>query len=131
VITGHAADPFDSACVRASVGTLFDLPIVRLPAHGPLISWAAERRHREGLTLIGTGQHGSEPIDRVSLRGNLVVVFGNESHGLSHAYREACDAFVQLPTSPRQPSLNVSAAAAITLYEVQRQRRAAVIAGST
>src|SRR5688572_25261593 len=44
IMTGHAADPFDPACVRASVGTLFDLPLVRLPSHAPLLVWAAERR---------------------------------------------------------------------------------------
>lgn len=125
VLTGHAADPFDPACVRASVGTLFDLPLVRLPSHVSLLAWVRERRAREGLRLIGTGQHGSQPIDAVDLSGNLVVVFGNETAGLSQAYREACDAFVHLPTSARQPSLNISAAAAITLYEAQRQRRVA------
>lgn len=125
VLTGHAADPFDPACVRASVGTLFDLPLVRLPSQAPLLAWLAERRAREDLRLIGTGQHGSQPIDAVELSGNLVIVFGNETAGLSQAYREACDAFVHLPTSARQPSLNISAAAAITLYEAQRQRRLA------
>lgn len=125
VLTGHAADPFDPACVRASVGTLFDLPLVRLPSQALLLAWLAERRAREDLRLIGTGQHGSQPIDAVELSGNLVIVFGNETAGLSQAYREACDAFVHLPTSARQPSLNISAAAAITLYEAQRQRRLA------
>lgn len=125
VLTGHAADPFDPASVRASVGALFDLPLVRLPSQAPLLAWVTERRARESLRLIGTGQHGSQPIDAVDLSGNLVVVFGNETAGLSQAYREACDAFVCLPTSARQPSLNISAAAAITLYEAQRQRRGA------
>jgi TrmH family RNA methyltransferase len=122
VVTGHAADPFDPACVRASVGTLFDLPMVRLPSHGPLLSWVAERRARQPLTLLGTGQDGPQPLDRSSLTGNLMVILGNETHGLSQAYREACDAFAHLPTSARQSSLNVSAAAAIVLYEARRQR---------
>ena len=122
VVTGHAADPFDPACVRASVGTLFDLPMVRLPSHGPLLSWVAERRTRQRLTLLGTGQEGPQPLDRTPLTGNLLVILGNETHGLSQAYREACDAFVHLPTSARQSSLNVSAAAAIVLYEARVQR---------
>jgi TrmH family RNA methyltransferase len=124
VLTGHAADPFDPACVRASVGTLFDLPIVRLASHGALLAWLDERRARERLTCLGTGQDGTELIDRVDLTGNTLVILGNETEGLSRAYREACDRFVRLPTSQRQSSLNVSAAAAIVLYEIQRQRGA-------
>lgn len=122
VLTGHAADPFDPACVRASVGTLFDLPLVRLPSHGALLAWLDERRRRERLTCVGTGQHGTELLDRVDLKGNTLIILGNETEGLSRAYRDACDRFVRLPTSARQASLNVSAAAAIILYEVQRQR---------
>jgi 23S rRNA (uridine2479-2'-O)-methyltransferase len=122
VLTGHAADPFDPACVRASVGTLFDLPIVRLSSHAALLSWLDERRALSELTCVGTGQDGTELIDRVDLRGNTLVILGNETEGLSRAYRDACDRFVRLPTSARQSSLNVSAAAAIILYEVQRQR---------
>lgn len=122
VLTGHAADPFDPACVRASVGTLFDVPIVRLPSHAPLLEWLGARRGRERLTAVGTGQDGSELVDRVDLTGNTLIILGNETEGLSLAYRAACDRFVRLPTSARQSSLNVSAAAAILLYEVQRQR---------
>jgi len=122
IMTGHAADPFDPACVRASVGTLFDLPLVRLSSHAPLLVWAAERRAAAGLCLVGTGQDGPLPIDRVDLRQNTLVVLGNETEGLSLGYRAACDVFAHLPTSARQSSLNVSAAAAIILYEVQRQR---------
>jgi tRNA G18 (ribose-2'-O)-methylase SpoU len=122
VLTGHAADPFDPACVRASVGTLFDLPIVRLPSHGELLAWVASERARQPLTLLGSGQHGPARVGELALGGNVVLVLGNETQGLSHAYLEACDAVVQLPTSSRQPSLNVAAAAAILLYEVRRSR---------
>jgi TrmH family RNA methyltransferase len=122
VLTGHAADPFDPACVRASVGTLFDLPLVSLPSHSPLLAWVGEQKHRSRVTVVGTGQDGPELIDRADLTGNLLLVLGNETHGLSQAYREACDRFVCLPTSARHSSLNVSAAAAIALYEARRQR---------
>lgn len=122
VTTGHAADPFDPACVRASVGTLFDLPFVRLPSHAPLLAWVGARRQHGKLSVIGTGQAGSRVIDAVDLRGNVLIVLGNETEGLSTAYRDACDHFVRLPTGLRQPSLNVSAAAAIVLYEARRQR---------
>lgn len=122
VLTGHAADPFDPACVRASVGTLFDVPLVRLSSHAALLAWLDERRAAQRFTAVGTGQDGTELIDRVDLTGNTLVILGNETDGLSRAYRDACDRFVRLPTSARQSSLNVSAAAAIILYEVQRQR---------
>ena len=122
ITTGHAADPFDPACVRASVGTLFDLPVVRLPSQAPVLEWVAEQRRRVRLSVVGTGQDGPVPLDRIDLTGNTVIVFGNETVGLSQAYRVECDHFASLPTSARQSSLNVSAAAAIVLYEVRRQR---------
>lgn len=125
IMTGHATDPFDPASVRASVGTLFDVPVVRLPSHAPLLEWVTARRSQQPLTLLGTGQHGTEVIDRVDLTGNVLIILGNETEGLSQAYRASCDRFASLPTSPRQPSLNVSAAAAIVLYEVRRQRASA------
>jgi tRNA G18 (ribose-2'-O)-methylase SpoU len=124
VVTGHAADPYDPASVRASVGTLFDLPLVSLPSHAPLLSWVAERRSTEPVALVGTGQHGTEVLGQIDLDRNIVLVLGNETQGVSSAYREACDHFVRLPTSARQGSLNVSAAAAILLYEARRQRLA-------
>jgi tRNA G18 (ribose-2'-O)-methylase SpoU len=122
VLTGYAADPFDPACVRASVGTLFDLPLVRLPSHEPLIAWITERRRHQPLTLAGTGDRGSSAVDHVDLSGDVVLVLGNETRGLSEAYRAACDVFVRVPTSERQSSLNVAAAAAVLLYEARRQR---------
>jgi tRNA G18 (ribose-2'-O)-methylase SpoU len=132
VITGHAADPFDPACVRASVGTLFDLPLVLLPSHEPLLAWVESQRARGPLTLLGSGQDGPDQLAHTDLAQNLVLVLGNETHGISRAYADACDRFVRLPTSPRQSSLNVCAAAAILLYEVRRQRldRAAGAAGA-
>jgi 23S rRNA (uridine2479-2'-O)-methyltransferase len=126
ILTGHAADPFDPACVRASVGTLFDVPIVRLPSHAALLAWVEARRSTQRLTLVGTGQAGTELLDRVDLTDNTLIILGNETEGMSQAYAAACDRFVRLPTSARQSSLNVSAAAAIILYEVQRQRGSAV-----
>lgn len=126
VLTGHAADPFDPACVRASVGTLFDLPLARLSSHAALLAWLDERRASARVRVVGTGQDGTELIDRVDLTGNTLVILGNETEGLSRAYRDGCDHFARLPTSPRQSSLNVAAAAAILLYEVARQRSAAL-----
>ncbi|HWO09335.1 MAG TPA: TrmH family RNA methyltransferase, partial [Polyangiaceae bacterium] len=124
ITTGHAADPFDPACVRASVGTLFDLPLVLLPSHAPLLAWVEGQRVRRSLRVVGTGQAGSALIDDVDLRGNVLLLLGNETEGLSSAYRGACDVFARLPTGSRQPSLNVAAAAAILLYEARRQRGA-------
>jgi TrmH family RNA methyltransferase len=123
IITGHAADPFDPASVRASVGTLFDLPLVQLHSQEPVLAWAEQQRAQRSLCVLGSGQHGPDRLGDVDLTGNLLLILGNETHGISRAYAERCDRFVHLPTSARQASLNVCAAAAILLYEVQRQRQ--------
>jgi TrmH family RNA methyltransferase len=125
VVTGHAADPLDPECVRASVGGLFALPLVVLPSHAPLLSWIESQRVQRELSFVGTGHRSPVLVDAIDLTSDLVVVLGNETQGLSRTYQEACDQMVRLPTSEPHSSLNVSAAAAVVLYEIRRQRLAA------
>lgn len=122
VVTGHAADPFDPSCVRASVGTLFSLPLVQLPSHQPLLDWLAAQKRRTEVSVVATGHRAPRYLHEVELTGNVAFLLGNETLGLSRSYQEACDAFARLPTDPAQSSLNVASAAAAALYEARRQR---------
>ena len=125
VITGHAVDPYDPQCVRASMGSLFALPVVRLPSPTALFDVCSRYRSLlPGLLVLGAGAPVDASIETVDLTGPRVVVMGNEADGLSAAYRQHCDAIIHIPMQGRAAdSLNVSAAAAIILYEVDRQRR--------
>ena len=129
IVCGHAADPYDPAAVRASTGSLFGLPVVRVPAPGPVFDWA--RGH--GLRIVGTDEGTSElpaePIDRVDLTGPTVLVVGNETRGMSSAWRTACAVTAAIPMHGTASSLNAAAAGAVALYEVGRQRSRSVAGG--
>jgi tRNA G18 (ribose-2'-O)-methylase SpoU len=119
VITGHAADVYDPKAVRASTGSLFAVPVVRVGSHRPVLDWAAAA----GLTVVGTDEHGPTDVADHDLRRPTLIVVGNETTGLSAGWREGCDAYVRIPMAGSASSLNAATAASIVLYEAARQRQ--------
>ena len=119
VVTGHAADPYDPRAVRASTGSLFALPVVRVPSHREVLAWAA------GAQVVGTDEHGTVDVADHDLTGPTLLLVGNETAGLSAAWREAAGIVVRIPITGAASSLNAAAAGTVVLYEAARQRRAA------
>jgi TrmH family RNA methyltransferase len=117
VVTGHAADVYDPQTVRASQGSLFALPVVRVGSPEEL------EPRLEGLRVVGTSARGDVTIGEVDLRVATALVLGNETKGLSWGWRERADTLVRIPQRGSANSLNLAAAAAILLYEADRQRR--------
>jgi TrmH family RNA methyltransferase len=124
IVTGHAADIYDPKAVRASTGSLFALPVIRSSSSQPVLDWLkAARHHGTAFTVVGTDEHGEIEITEQSLTGPTVLLVGNEAAGLAASWRRACDAIVHIPITGTASSLNAAAAAAIALYEANRQRR--------
>ncbi len=123
IITGHAADPYDPKAVRASTGSLFSVPVVRVPSHQQVFAWVHTLR-AQGLPLVvvGTDEDGVADIADLDLTGPTLLVIGNETSGLSSAWREACDVMARIPIGGAASSLNAASAATVTLYEAARQR---------
>jgi TrmH family RNA methyltransferase len=119
VLTGHAADPYDPKSVRASTGSLFAIPVVRAASHADVIAWARSR----SATVIGTDEKGEHDIAGTDLTRPTVVVIGNETTGLSEAWRQACDVMARIPITGAASSLNAAGAATVVLYEAARQRQ--------
>ncbi len=117
VVTGHAADPYDPQAVRASTGSLFALTVLRVPAHGPVVDHA----HTNGYRIVGTDEHGTALAD-APLDGRVVIVVGNETHGISSGWRAACDDIVSIPMVGSASSLNAAVAGSIVLHEALRRR---------
>jgi TrmH family RNA methyltransferase len=120
VVTGHAADAYDPKAVRASTGSIVSVPVVRLSSHRPVLDWLAGRG-----AVVGADESAEVDAAEVDLTGPTLLVIGNETVGLSAAWRQACDRTVRIPMSGDASSLNAATAASILLYEVTRQRRAA------
>lgn len=116
IITGHAADIYDPKAIRASTGSFFHLPVVRAQAHTDVVG------QQWPVRIVGTDESAEVPIMEHDLRGPTLLVIGNETHGLSTAWREACDALVSIPITGAASSLNAANAASIALYEARRQR---------
>jgi 23S rRNA (uridine2479-2'-O)-methyltransferase len=123
IVSGHAADPYDPRAVRASTGSLFALPVVRTPGHQPVLDWVAGARARGvDAAVIGADEHGEVMAADHDFRTATLLVVGNETRGLSAAWRAACDVVVAIPMTGAASSLNAAAAATVVLYEAVRQR---------
>jgi 23S rRNA (uridine2479-2'-O)-methyltransferase len=116
VITGHAVDLYDPLVIRASMGSFFAVPSVRVASHREVLSWLAPRR-AAGLRLVGTSARAEQSLRSEELAAPIALAFGNESEGLSHAWREACDTLVRIPMAGTASSLNITSAVAIVLYQ--------------
>jgi TrmH family RNA methyltransferase len=72
--------------------------------------------------LVATDEHGEIDVADADLTGPTYVVIGNETSGLSAAWRDACDLTVRIPMTGSATSLNAASAATVVLYEAARQR---------
>ena len=123
IVTGHAADIYDPQCIRASVGSLFTLPVLQLDSPREVEAWAAEvRASCPDLQLIGTSAHAELPIDRIDFCRPTILLVGNETEGLSRSYTTMADCLCTIPMAGSATSLNVASAASVSLYEAVRQR---------
>ena len=129
IVTGHAADVYDPRSVRASTGSLFSVPVVRVPSHRPVLDWAeAIRAGGVPVRLVGTDEHGEPDVADIDLTRPTLLLVGNETAGLSAAWRDACDHLARIPMLGTASSLNAATAASVVLYESARQRIAARLA---
>jgi TrmH family RNA methyltransferase len=124
VVTGHAADPWDPAAIRASTRAVVALPVGGAPTHPEVLDWVASRRAAgEPWTVLGLDEAGGRELAEEDLSGPTLLVVGNETVGMSAGWREACDAIAEIPMSGSASSLNAAVAGSLALYEVSRQRR--------
>ena len=125
IVTGHAADPYDPRSVRASTGSLFAVPVVRVASHRDVLGWVSDlRQGGVPAEIVGTDEDGDVDLAAYDLTGPRVVVIGNETRGLSASWREASDRIVRIPMTGAASSLNAAMAATVVLYEAARQRAA-------
>lgn len=118
-----SADAFHPRAVRAAMGATFSLPILEQVSPGDLLT-------RDGFAVVAADPHGGVPPWDADLTGPLVLTLGAERSGLGPVLEELGAARTVLPvTIPQAPgaeSLNVSAAGAVLLAEIGRQRAVAV-----
>jgi TrmH family RNA methyltransferase len=112
--TVSAANP---KVARASAGSVFRLPVIRLT-----IAQALDALAEHGLRLAVTSSHKGRPVHEIDLTLPTAIFIGSEGQGVPRALLDAADEAILIPHSPKVESLNAAIAASILLYEAQRQR---------
>ncbi|MCI6487012.1 MAG: 23S rRNA (guanosine(2251)-2'-O)-methyltransferase RlmB [Clostridiales bacterium] len=103
---------------KASAGAAEHMAIARVSNIPAAIKELKDR----GLWVYGTAADGQSDLWHTDFTGNVALVIGSEGDGMGRLVRESCDFIVSLPMKGQVSSLNASAAAAIVMYEVLRQR---------
>jgi TrmH family RNA methyltransferase len=117
VLAGTSVDAYNPKTVRASVGSLFHVPLAVEPDTAGVV--AALRT--AGLTVLATAGDGDVGLYDAPLDGPTAWLFGNEAHGLPDDLAALADHRVSIPIHGRAESLNLSTAAALCLYESARR----------
>ena len=123
IITGHATVLFDQRTVRATAGSFFALPAVRVASHTVFETWLnAIRPKFPELQVVGTSAHAQIQVASCDFTRPTILVVGNEARGLSRWFQEFCQPVVAISMTGSTRSLNVACATTAILYEIQRQR---------
>ena len=119
VVGETSSSPFLRRAVRNSMGAIFQLPIVE----STRLKDSLRTLRSRGVNCIAAHPHPPHRLlSQADFSGDCCVVFGSEGYGLTPEILAACEEAVAIPMAGSVDSLNVAAAAAVFLYEVNRQR---------
>lgn len=118
VMTRGSVDPFNPKALRATMGSVFHLPVVEMETVEVRSRLAAA-----GVRVLVADQAGAIDYADADYRPPVAIVLGNEGQGPDPQWRTAADANVRIPLYGRAESLNVAVAAGLLLYEARRGGR--------
>jgi tRNA G18 (ribose-2'-O)-methylase SpoU len=119
IVGETSSSPFLHHTIRSSIKTVFQLPIIETPNLLRCLSALRER----GVRCIAAHPHVEKrTLSNADFTGDCCIVFGSEGHGITPGVLAQCDDAVAIPMPPTVDSLNVGSAAAVFLYEANRQR---------
>ena len=118
VIPERRAVGITATVAKSSAGASEHVPVARVTN----ISRALEQLKEKGFWILGFDERGRGRYDQVDYKIDCAIVFGAEGKGLHQLVGRKCDFLISIPMLGSVPSLNVSVAAGIVLYEAVRQR---------
>lgn len=118
ILVEPCVDPFDLKTVRGSMGSLFNVSLVRIRNVTALFAWLREH----GIRALGADAHRGTPWGEGMWHGRVALVLGNEARGLSEDVRHHVEEYVRLPIVGRVESLNVAVAGGILMYLWLREK---------
>jgi 23S rRNA (guanosine2251-2'-O)-methyltransferase len=118
VIPQRRSVSITATVIKVAAGALETFPVARVVN----LSRSLETLKAEGFWIYGTVADAAQTLQSVNFSGPIVLVVGSEGEGLSRLVEQNCDLRVQIPLQGKTPSLNVSVATGMALYEIYRQR---------
>jgi TrmH family RNA methyltransferase len=118
VCDGLSADPLGWKALRASMGSAFHLPVLRVTE----MSASIDAWRTAGLTIVAASPRGGQSIYDMNWRRPVAILTGAEGAGVPHALESMADVHVTIPMRARVESLNVAVSAALMIFEARRQR---------
>jgi 23S rRNA (guanosine2251-2'-O)-methyltransferase len=120
VIPERRAASVTGTVTKTSAGASEHLPIAKVTN----IARSIEELKDRNIWTVGLDEHGKQTYDALDYKMDCALVLGAEGKGLHDLVKKKCDFLVSIPMLGKVPSLNVSVAGAVVLYEIVRQRRA-------
>lgn len=117
ILCDQCTDLYNPNVVRASVGTLFSVPVIE-SSSAEALQWLKENR----ITVLAATPSAEKSFHEVNLLGPIAIAVGAEQIGLSEKWMGAADLQVKIPMQGKADSLNVAMASTLLMYEVLRQR---------
>lgn len=117
ILVGVTCDPWSPEAVRATMGSLFHVPIAQCSPDS-FLTWAKAIN----IPMVGTHLSGAVDYRAVNYQQPSILVMGNEQAGLSPQIAQACDQLVKIPQVGQADSLNLAVATGVMLFEMRRER---------
>ena len=117
IVADPTTDHFNPNVVRASLGTVFALPLAITDT-----TTAIAHLRSAGVNIVATTPDAPLPHHDADLTGPTAIVIGSEQYGLSSDWLEGADTRVMIPMPGSVDSLNAALAAGIVVFEALRQR---------
>jgi TrmH family RNA methyltransferase len=114
ILIGNACDPFSREAVRATMGSVFAVPLAKVSREEFLV-WRGGWRG----DVVGTHLDGREDFRKAAYKGPVLLVMGSEGPGLSDSLTRSCSKLVKIPMAGKLDSLNLAVATALTLYQIR------------
>ncbi len=114
ILIGNCCDPYARESVRATMGSVFAVPLVKMTREA-FMSWRAGWKGE----VIGTHLEGRQDFRKVQPRRPVLLVMGSEGPGLSQELSKACTKLVKIPMAGQLDSLNLAVAAGLVLYQLR------------
>ncbi|MFW8586958.1 TrmH family RNA methyltransferase [Rhizobium beringeri] len=116
ILVGETTDPFSLETVRATMGSVFAVPVARATPE-EFIAW----RKSAGVSVVATHLAGAVDYRTIDYRKKpVVLLMGNEQSGLPEQLAKEADALARIPQQGRADSLNLAVATAVMLFEARR-----------